>query len=645
MGKIKGRRQRGNRYNPMGVESASSNGIEYHPNGNTTKAGLRNLLEKFSSHIVEERITGLNTLAALALEPSNPDQIVEAGIVSKIAPLLKDESVLVRLATAGALRNISAGGSDTVVESMVQEDVMVHLASLLREYREPWAPINPQNNVIETATDDNADPKTSVFIHSTYLLLNLCECSEEAINVLNREGLVQIMLSHFDSSIWGLTVSLAAAECLLCVSENNDSASSTLLPAADNMVSVISRPTTAPTDLHFAITLAGILYNIGYCCSGGNNFQLIVQVVSVALDSDVLALTSEYYSAISSQATPTMAADDIEHLIMAQQLALEILSNICCTDDEEEFEDDGDDMDDEAGESMEVGCNGNSREIPQVDLPPEVVEGLVHFKLVDKVLSKVHYPDDQLCTTLSAVKRGNQLLSKLGVLRVRALLSLQNIVSCLEMKDMGGPDRMYSTWTNLGNLVFKKPCTDIPLLEASTGAMRAIMDSLSKSSCDQLAGLSHTDLQLIFEAGVTCTVSSVRANLARMVGTLGCLLVTQNNQDMITEEPAHTVLTAATEYLLKVAANDEELWVSAEALDVLIDLYSDDKTDQLAQTTQLVDRFKAIGPQFKAKYQAQKKKLGEHRALVLTVRDNLVSFTKYKAGRVKNLANKKTKTK
>ncbi|CAL4072329.1 unnamed protein product, partial [Meganyctiphanes norvegica] len=638
MGKIKGRRQRGNRYNPMGVESAPSNGVEDQPSSGNSKAGLRNLAEKISSHLVEERITGLNTLAALALEPSNPDIIVEAGMVTKIAPLLKDVSVLVRLAAAGALRNVSAGGSDEVVESMVQEDVMMHLASLLREYKEPWTPNTAQNNAIDTAREDNVDPQASVFIHSTYLLLNLCECSEEAINVLNREGLVQELLLHLTWFPPKQPVARVGSQS----NKNGNSMAANYLKKCSSFYWIFTTSHISKPKIFFFFTKIGILYNIGYCSSGGNNFQLIVQVISVALESDVLALVTEYCSAINSQAALPMAADDLEHLITAQQLALEMLSNICCTDDEEEFEDDVDDMEDE-GESMEVGGNG-SHVTPAVELPPEVVEGLVHFKLLDKVLNKVHYPNDQLCTSLNDVKHGNQLLTKLGVLRIRALLSLQNMVSCLELKDMGGSDLMYSTWTNIGNLVFKKPCTDITLLEASTGAMRAIIDSLSKSRCDQLAGLSHTDLQVRFIPQIWFTLITVLIDFPKMLSDLGWFFVSSHRQIMFLHDLLRKLSTVA-EYLLRVASHDEELWVSAEALDVLIDLYSDDKTDQLAHNTHLVDRFKGIQPQFKAKYQQRKKKLGEHRALVLTVRDNLVSFTKYKGGRVKNLANKKSKAK
>lgn len=41
--------------------------------------------------------------------------------------------------------------------------------------------------------------------------------------------------------------------------------------------------------------------------------------------------------------------------------------------------------------------------------------------------------------------------------------------------------------------------------------------------------------------------------------------------------------------------------MSAEALDVIIDLYSDDKTDKLAYHVLLIDRLRGIQPGFKAK--------------------------------------------
>lgn len=77
------------------------------------------------------------------------------------------------------------------------------------------------------------------------------------MNVFNKEGLVHVLLRHLDPAAWGHTMALAVAECLLCVSENNPSAASTLLPVADDLVCFISRPQEQPIDLHFATTVIG----------------------------------------------------------------------------------------------------------------------------------------------------------------------------------------------------------------------------------------------------------------------------------------------------------------------------------------------------------------------------------------------------
>ena len=50
-----------------------------------------------------------------------------------------------------------------------------------------------------------------------------------------------------------------------------------------------------------------------------------------------------------------------------------------------------------------------------------------------------------------------------------------------------------------------------------------------------------------------------------------------------------------------MSGEDNELWVSAEALDVIIDIFSDDKTDKLAAKCNLVENLKRIKIIFKTK--------------------------------------------
>lgn len=78
------------------------------------------------------------------------------------------------------------------------------------------------------------------------------------MKTFNHDGLVHILLLHLDPTTWGNNIALAVAECLLCVSENNPNAASVLLPAADSLVSYISRPTDSAVDIRFAVTIAGV---------------------------------------------------------------------------------------------------------------------------------------------------------------------------------------------------------------------------------------------------------------------------------------------------------------------------------------------------------------------------------------------------
>lgn len=632
MGKVKQRRQRNARFNPIGLSEAVASdnvvavGVNEEDSGDITPGGLKIIGERISSAVVEERLGGLNTLAALALDDHAATTIADSRLIRKVSLLLKDPNPEIRLVAAGALRNVSAGGSEEVVETMVQQDVLSPLSDLLHEYKDAWSPAS--NDLGEIVSRD-VDPMTNIFVHATHFLLNLCECSEQALHFFNQEDLIHVLLPHLDPANWGHTLALAIAECLLCVSENNTNAHTAILPAADSLLQYISRTPDNAIDMHFAATIAGILTNIGYCSSTESNFQLFLQLLASILERDTLVHTIEYAAQSGSADTkPSLIPQDLEHLIVAQQLCLEILSNICCSeDDDEEWNDSEIVSDDEIGDAEESMDFGNKSV-----LSPEVQEGMKHFNLFQLSLRKVQYPDENTCQALQNLKYGPSLLSKLRTLQVRALLCLQNMISALDLNDIGGSDLMYQTWVNLGTMVFRDTCED-SMLEAATGAMRAIMEKLSQDKCEKLAKISLQDIKVILEAGVSCTIASVRGNLARMIGTLGCLLVSQNTEDSLYTDERTLVLSAITEFLLKVAAQDSELWVSAEALDVIIDLYSDDKTDRLAYQTCLVDSLKEIQPNFKSKYQKQKRRLGDHGALVMTVKDNLLAFIKYKGPR------------
>ena len=81
----------------------------------------------------------------------------------------------------------------------------------------------------------------------------------------------------------------------------------------------------------------GTLLNISYCTSGSSNFQLVLKVLSSMLDAEPMSLLTLYTSDptgnINSQLS--MTPQELEHILLGQQLALEMLSNICCPEGEQ----------------------------------------------------------------------------------------------------------------------------------------------------------------------------------------------------------------------------------------------------------------------------------------------------------------------
>lgn len=92
-----------------------------------------------------------------------------------------------------------------------------------------------------------------------------------------------------------------------------------------------------------------------------------------------------------------------------------------------------------------------------------------------------------------------------------------------------------------------------------------------------------------------CEVPEIRSNLIRMIGILALLLVNNLN------EATSNVICAITEFILEQAHKENEVWVLAEAVDTLVDLYSEDETDALAAKVKLVDKLAVFVPILKNK--------------------------------------------
>lgn len=181
-------------------------------------------------------------------------------------------------------------------------------------------------------------------------------------------------------------------------------------------------------------------------------------------------------------------------------------------------------------------------------------------------------------------------------------------------EDLGGPSAIYSVWLDLGQQVFQGT-QELDILEASTALMRAALEHL-RTNGDLFAQMTDNDLQLMLTGVQECVNPEIRANWLRMLGLLGCLLP---------EVLVQTIIA----FLLESSLKEPDAWTISEAVDSMMDMFSDNDWDRISFELNLVQKSRELLRELKSKLRHQRRDLGERYPAVCTVRTNLARFSKY----------------
>lgn len=266
-----------------------------------------------------------------------------------------------------------------------------------------------------------------------------------------------------------------------------------------------------------------------------------------------------------------------------------------------------------------------------ISIPQEVHEAIVSLRILPQIVSHLDlYPDDVDARLQSPA--GEQFSQSLGTLRCRALLCVNNMINCLGLEEMGGSDFLYDVWLIVAKLAFKevsKDTFDTRLVESATGAMRSVMQRLAEAQCKRFELLVPNDVQMICDLLHKCNDTNTCVNVVHILGTLGWLMgnVCSSNSQ------APELIRIIGQFLLDVCYKDVELWVEAEALDALFDVFAEDHLDAIAAEILLVERLRGLLPRLKHKIKSQRGNLGDHSAIIQTTKTNFDRFLKYKSNR------------
>lgn len=657
--------------NPLGIpslreiernEDAFFDAEDSYPGG-----PIQAIHDQLQSASTEEKMNALQSLATLSLNAEKVKLICTSDIIRIIGPLLVDKNLSIRNATAGAIRNLSINGV-TVCETLVEQDILTPLLVLLTEYAniQDWIPN------IDHTMKNQLDEKSDTFLHAINILWNLCESTSIALDNFNQSQLLPSFIRCLNYKIFGIEISIAVAQCLLVISEDNPNSWNILSNYVIDIVNILTIDESTESESLLRTLAAGILSNIPALCAAYSNQILLA--ISKTLDINhrlnLGQLTSklplngiEEYHEMNNDDNRSINNDDnnsiimeneeteeeasrrrrrqdlpseleieirkIGYLLQAQRIAAETITNLCTTDDDnlmdiKDGNDDNYDNNDEIESENESvhdydvnnhSGGGSSTNLQNSDkLPIEILEAIKSYGLIEKLWLKAQPIPENVYEILKQTN-SNEILNKIKNLRVTTLLCLQNLCNIINTEDLGGQDALYGVWLDLGQQVFQGQQKDQLIIEAITSLMRSALEHLKLSS-KHFQQMTENDLQLMLNGIENCTISEIRSNWLRMLGILGSLL-------------SENLVKYIIKFILDICLNENDVWTLSEGIDALMDIFADNDWNQIVYELNIQQKSKQLQKLLKTKIRQQKRDLKERYHAVLTVQNNLQRFTKY----------------
>jgi len=606
----------------VGLDSAIAeleNGMEKEFGEGGDESIIENIVEQLKSVNPEDRICGCHSLASLTGKVGVREKAMKSKVVRICGPLLVDPDQLVVQAAAGCLHNLSCEGVE-VIEQLIKQDVLTSLTILLEKFR-------------EIGSQRVEDKDVKIMIEAFGLMWNLMEQSQAAINIFNKQNMLEIVLQFLDikypPDLVLVSLSLLATAC-----DNNIAAQKQMTPFY-GILNTLMESDSASNQVK--VTTGVVLMNLLKSQIYNNSvFPLIMSVVSdcLMINSSQMLIELSSSSAVeqedgdmevegaSVESKESKASGDCKALLKSQVVALEIIANLTCQEDGEDcienFSDDDEDFDEE----------GNSNYEEETSINPVFVEAIINHKILEIVLLRANDLPADNKQLLNSNKQGKILVKLHKQLVINSFLSLNNLIDGLTPQQLGGSTRLYQTWTGLGKVSCQKDPEDVNLVEAASSAMRSATAKLSKDvEGANLFNLTPEDLDQLV-AVYSSPQASIRINIVNIVGDLAGLAAKN-----LANQTSVQILSILGAWLVENAAKDENLRVVAEALDKLFDIFAEDDSDEIFAKLQLLQKLRGIMSPLKSRIGQNKRSLGDDLPIVNMAKTNLQRFIKYKEKR------------
>ncbi|XP_049719593.1 HEAT repeat-containing protein 3 isoform X2 [Elephas maximus indicus] len=587
-----------------------------------------------------------------------------------LGPLLLDPSLAVRETAAGALRNLSACGGFEVCDDMVTKDVMTPLVALLKECS---AGLNSNEMSPHEKKDENRNSVENIANEAVNVLWNICECDSRAVSVFNKEGCLEIVLKYLSRFSTNVDLAISVAYCLQTVTEDNPELLKSFSAAGLCVLeSAMLSPVSSMEYLLLKTLVAGTVWNLKDLIPSKSQAEIISAVLKIlaeVLEMDAgetvvqmkeaetqrLKTAAETEEILENANGDVLIEDDemeeIPHkrkarrktfisdllpptdkelrqttaLLSAQQTALEIIVNMCCSEDPSDDEWEELSSSDESDAFMETSlseCGGQL--LSPLCLSHEIHTTLTNYLIPKKIVEKTAFPNSTAVDICSKNPAWKPLIRKMNTIQCRALICLQTLVSLLDVDHLGGAPALQTLAQHLSQLLFSRPdfAKHTDFAEAISSALRALLQTMASKNISQC--MTPDQLMTLCKAGIYNSNTGVRVNVVSILGITGSVLAKEDG----TFETLKTIGC----FLLEVATKDCSLVVAGEALDALFDVFADGKEAEKASVQiKLLSALKEFQPVFKMKIRKEgRSKYSQEQLCVLdNVKMNLRRFITY----------------
>ncbi|XP_008055201.1 HEAT repeat-containing protein 3 isoform X2 [Carlito syrichta] len=659
MGKSRTKRFKRPQFSPTGgcqaEAAAAANGTE----GEEDDGPAAEMLEKLQHPSAEVRECACAGLARLVQQRPVLPGLARRDAVRRLGPLLLDPSLAVRETAAGALRNLSACGGFEVCDDMVTKDIMTPLVAVLRECS---AGLDSNEMSPQEKKDQKKNAIENIANEAVNVLWNICECSSRAVSIFNKEGCLEIVLKYLSRFSTNVDLAISVAYCLQTVTEDNPELLKSFSTAALHVLeSAMLSPVTSMEYLLLKTLIAGTIWNLKDvipCKSQAEIINAILKILSEVLKMDAgetviqmkeaetqrLKTAAETEEILENANGDLIEDDEMEEipykrkvrrktflsdllpptdkelretiaLLTAQQTALEIIVNMCCSEDASDDEWEELSSSDESDAFMENSfseCSGQL--LSPLCLSHEVHTALTNYLIPKKIFEKTAFPNSIAVDLCSRNPTWKPLIRKMSTIQCRALVCLQSLVSLLDLDHLGGAPALQTLAQHLSQLLFAQPdfAKHADFLEAISSALRALLQTMASKNISQC--MTPEQLMTLCRASVHSSHVGVRVNVVSILGITGSVLAKEDG----TLETLKTIGCL----LLEVATKDPSLVVAGEALDALFDVFADGKEAERASVQiKLLSILKEFQPVFKMKI--RKEGRGKYSADQLCVLDNV----------------------